>query len=140
MARTVLSPDLASMDQAMSTRAGFSSQRKFYDDMHFPKGFSRCGDFTTREAAILEQHGFAMKELAEGKRPPVTVEETQFVEVLSGKRGAETLFELIWLKYCKLCDGKPFYSVSDSPRSQGLNSSNILYDPDDSHYRGLEED
>ncbi|MGI2260117.1 DUF413 domain-containing protein [Shewanella sp. GXUN23E] len=140
MGSTAITSDFAGAEQPVTGSGAFLSHRKFYDDQHFPKGFNRCGDLTTKEAQILELHGVAMKELADGKRLPSTVEETQFVEVLSGKREAKSLFELIWLKYCKLCSGKPFYSVSDSPRSQGLNSSNILYDPDDSHYRGLEED
>lgn len=140
MARTALTTGLSGTEQALNATAGFITQRKFYDDTHFPRGFHRCGDFTTKEASLLETHGWAMKELAEGARLAATVEETQFVEVLSGNRVAETLLELIWLKYCRLCNGKPFYSVSDSPRRQGPMTSNILYDPDDSHFRGLEED
>ena len=62
MARTVLPPDLASMDQTLSAHAGFICQRKFYDDVHFPRGFSRCGDFTTKEAGILENYGWAHRD------------------------------------------------------------------------------
>ncbi|BDM64622.1 hypothetical protein NFHSH190041_20740 [Shewanella sp. NFH-SH190041] len=124
--------DLAGMEQHTSAQGGFISYKRFYDDTHFPRGFSRCGDFTTKEAQLLEQHGHAMQALARAERVPVTVEETQFVEVLSGQRAAETLLERIWLKYCKLCAGKPFYSVSNSPR--GLGSHTILYDPDDAPY------
>lgn len=51
-----------------SVAASFVSQKRFYDDANFPKGFKRSGDFTNKEAELLELHGHAMKNLAEGKR------------------------------------------------------------------------
>ena len=36
-------------------RQAFVSQRQFYDDQNFPRGFSRSGNFTLLEASILEQ-------------------------------------------------------------------------------------
>ncbi|MCF1429026.1 MAG: DUF413 domain-containing protein [Shewanella sp.] len=118
MGSTAITPDFADAKQPLTGPDAFLSHRKFYDDEHFPKGFNCCGDLTTKEAQILENHGVAMKELAEGKRLPSAVEEIEFVEVLSGKREAKSLFELIWLKYCRISNGKPFYTVSDNPRRQ----------------------
>ena len=42
-------------------RQAFVSQRQFYDDQNFPRGFSRSGNFTLLEASILEQHGIVLK-------------------------------------------------------------------------------
>jgi len=42
-------------------RQAFVSQRQFYDDQNFPRGFSRSGNFTLLEASILEQHGVVLK-------------------------------------------------------------------------------
>ena len=47
---TAMSNDISLLRQA------FVSQRQFYDDQNFPRGFSRSGHFTLLEASILEQH------------------------------------------------------------------------------------
>lgn len=95
----------------LGSQSSFQSKKRFYDDANFPKGFRRCGDFTNKEAELLETHGEAMKALAEGSRPPVTVEEAQFVDVMRTNQAPGSLLEQIWLKYCKLAQGKPFYAV-----------------------------
>ncbi|GGP50294.1 hypothetical protein GCM10009347_16660 [Shewanella algicola] len=89
----------------------FRSTKRFYDDANFPKGFKRCGDFTSKEADLLEQHGQAMKNLADGTQLPCNVDEDQFVQVLQGKMTPSTPLELLWVKYCRLAKGKPFYAV-----------------------------
>lgn len=89
----------------------FRSTKRFYDDANFPKGFKRCGDFTSKEADLLEQHGQAMKNLADGTQLPCNVDEDQFVQVLQGKMTPSTPMELLWVKYCRLAKGKPFYAV-----------------------------
>ena len=35
----------------------FSVTRRYFDDKNYPRGFSRHGDFTIREAQTLEQFG-----------------------------------------------------------------------------------
>lgn len=91
--------------------ASFVSHKRFYDDTNFPKGFKRSGDFTSKEAELLELHGHAMKNLAEGKALPCTADEAQFVEAAKGNIAPSSLLEQIWLKYRKLAQGKPFYAV-----------------------------
>jgi len=44
-------------------RQAFVSQRQFYDDQNFPRGFGRSDNFTLLEAIILEQHGVVLKGL-----------------------------------------------------------------------------
>lgn len=96
------------------TATSFVSNRAFYDDANFPHGFKRCGDFTNKEAEQLEQYGVAMRELANGRRAPATLDEQHFIDVASGKANAETALEKLWAKYTKLAMGKPFYAVVGS--------------------------
>lgn len=56
----------------------FITTNRFFDNKHYPRGFSRHGDFTIKEAQLLERHGYAFNELDLGKREPVTEEEQLF--------------------------------------------------------------
>ncbi|MGX9462093.1 DUF413 domain-containing protein [Shewanella sp. A14] len=93
------------------TSSSFRSTKRFYDDANFPKGFKRCGDFTSKEADMLELHGQAMKNLADGSQLPCNVDEDQFVQVIQGNLPPSAPMELLWAKYCRLAKGKPFYAV-----------------------------
>ncbi|MBT1445877.1 DUF413 domain-containing protein [Shewanella sp. JM162201] len=90
----------------------FQSKKRFYDDANFPKGFRRSGDFTNKEAELLELHGDAMRALSEGSRQPLTTEEAHFVDVVRNNKAPGSILEQIWIKYCKLAKGKPFYAVT----------------------------
>jgi uncharacterized protein YifE (UPF0438 family) len=46
----------------------FTTTNRFFDNKHYPRGFSRHGDFTIKEAQLLERHGYAFNELELGKR------------------------------------------------------------------------
>ncbi|MGI1944663.1 DUF413 domain-containing protein [Shewanella glacialipiscicola] len=109
--QTFLSANKGSETFNGSATVSFNSQKRFYDDANFPKGFKRSGDFTNKEAELLELHGHAMKNLAEGKTLPCTAEEAQFVEVAKGNIAPSSLLEQIWVKYRRLAMGKPFYAV-----------------------------
>lgn len=77
----------------------FTTTNRFFDNKFYPRGFSRHGDFTIKEAQLLERYGFAFNELDLGKREPVTPEETQFVDVCRGQRAPTTEAERVWSKY-----------------------------------------
>ena len=64
----------------------FTTTNRFFDNKNYPRGFSRHGDFTIKEAQLLERHGYAFNELELGKREPVTDDEKQFVSVRSEER------------------------------------------------------
>jgi uncharacterized protein YifE (UPF0438 family) len=64
----------------------FTTTNRFFDNKNYPRGFSRHGDFTIKEAQLLERHGYAFNELELGKREPVTEDEKQFVSVCRGER------------------------------------------------------
>ncbi|MCH4565619.1 DUF413 domain-containing protein, partial [Halomonas sp. EGI 63088] len=53
----------------------FTTTNRFFDNKNYPRGFSRHGDFTIKEAQLLERHGYAFNELELGKREPVTEDE-----------------------------------------------------------------
>ena len=77
----------------------FVTTRRFFDNKHYPRGFARHGDFTIKEAQILERLGAAFDELDSGKRQPATEEERLFVAVCHGERSAATENEKVWIKY-----------------------------------------
>ncbi|MBC0404694.1 DUF413 domain-containing protein, partial [Escherichia coli] len=41
----------------------FTTTNRYFDNKHYPRGFSRHGDFTIKEAQLLERHGYAFNEL-----------------------------------------------------------------------------
>ncbi|WP_241609622.1 DUF413 domain-containing protein [Rosenbergiella australiborealis] len=91
----------------------FVTTHRFFDNKHYPRGFSRHGDFTIKEAQLLERFGFAMNELDLAKREPVTEEEQQFVEVCRGQRSASTEAEKVWSKYMsRIKRPKRFHTLS----------------------------
>ena len=73
----------------------FTTTNRFFDNKNYPRGFSRHGDFTIKEAQLLERHGYAFNELELGKREPVTEDEKQFVAVCHGEREPVTDAEQI---------------------------------------------
>lgn len=91
----------------------FSTNHRFFDNKHYPRGFSRHGHFTIKEAQLLERHGFAFNELDMGKRAPQTDEEKQFVSVCRGERMPETAEEKVWIKYLeRIRKPKRFHTLS----------------------------
>ena len=76
----------------------FTTTNRFFDNKHYPRGFSRHGDFTIKEAQLLERHGYAFNELDLGKREPATEDEKQFVSVCRGEREPQSEAERVWIK------------------------------------------
>lgn len=109
----------ASIDTIANGTVSFVSNKRFYDDVNFPQGFKRCGDFTNKEAELLEQHGQALKNLFEGIQLPCSPDEDQFLKVTQGLLLPTTPIELLWFKYTRLAKGKPFYAVVGTIHNQG---------------------
>lgn len=40
----------------------FTTTNRFFDNKNYPRGFSRHGDFTIKEAQLLERHGYAFND------------------------------------------------------------------------------
>ncbi len=100
----------------------FATTSRFFDNKHYPRGFSRHGDFTIREAQLLERHGYAFNELNLAKRQPVTDEERQFLEVCRGQREPRTEAERVWSKYMThIKRPKRFHTLSGGkPQVEGV--------------------
>lgn len=91
----------------------FISKQRFFDNKNYPRGFSRHGDFTIKEAQLLEKYGLAFKELDSEIRQPVTPEEKSFVSVCRGDKEASNEYEKIWLKYLHCVNrAKKFHTLS----------------------------
>ncbi len=59
----------------------FATTNRFFDNKHYPRGFSRHGEFTIKEAQLLQHYGNAFNELDLAKRQPPTEEERLFIAV-----------------------------------------------------------
>ena len=91
----------------------FIVTRRYFDDENYPRGFARHGDYTIKEAQVLEQFGQAFKALDKGERAPVTEEEESFVAFCRGEHPAETFFEKVWGKYrARIASAKRVYTLS----------------------------
>ena len=109
----------------------FLTNRRFYDDKNYPRGINRSGDYSISEVQILEKHGVALLEIANGKREAVTDEEKQFKAVCDGERAAQTKIEKTWLKYQnKVLSPKQFHTLFGSRKvnDDGDNTSPDIED------------
>ncbi len=100
----------------------FATTNRFFDNKHYPRGFSRHGDFTIKEAQLLERYGYAFNELDLAKREPVTEEEHLFLEVCRGVREPQTEAERVWSKYMtRVKRPKRFHTLSGGkPQMEGV--------------------
>lgn len=91
----------------------FITTNRFFDNKHYPRGFSRHGDFTIKEAQLLERFGHAFNELDAGKRQATTEDEQLFVAVCRAEREPVTELEKVWFKYLvRTRHPKKFHTLS----------------------------
>lgn len=83
----------------MQAQASFVANKRFFDDRNFPYGFRRSGDFTLKQAELLELCGHHMMALEQGTIEPSNDEEVHFVSVCRGECPAETAEEKTWVTY-----------------------------------------
>lgn len=84
----------------------FYSKSSFYDAVHFPHGFARSGHFTKKEADLLTESGYIIKQLAQGNIQAESPEQKAMLEVIQGLKPIETTYERIWEKYMLLTQRK----------------------------------
>lgn len=97
-------------------------ERPFHDDVNYPRGFSRSGDFSINDSAILKDYGTTMKQLYDGTLLPVNEAEKQFVEVVNGKAEARNAYERVWLKYIQKTSKRTFHTLNSKVRSGSNNN------------------
>ncbi|GAA6206614.1 MULTISPECIES: DUF413 domain-containing protein [Thalassotalea] len=95
----------------MTTIHGFIQTDRFYDDVHFPRGFSKSGDFTIADAELLSVIGKRLLMLEQGEVLPENQVEEKFVFSCKSGNEGETKIEILWQKYKKLTQYKPFHSL-----------------------------
>jgi uncharacterized protein YifE (UPF0438 family) len=95
----------------MTLIQGFIFEDKFYDDVNFPRGFGKSGDFTIAEAELLVNLGRRLFKLEQGLCKPENQVEEQFFKVCVSQLEGQTKIELLWKKYKKLTQYKPFHSL-----------------------------
>ena len=93
---------------------GFSLEDKFYDDLHFPRGFGKSGDFSIADADLLTDLGKRLLMLEKAQCEPKNNIEKRFVKVCKLQVEAQSKIELLWLKYKKLTQCKIFHSLHGS--------------------------
>lgn len=95
---------------------GFIAESPFYDDVHFPRGFSKSGNFTIAESELLTQVGKRLFMLEQGLSKPENAVEKQFVQFCTAQKEEElegqNKVEMLWTKYKKLTKYKPFHSLN----------------------------
>lgn len=77
----------------------FETNRVFYDSRRFPRGFSRSGDFSLKEAELLTRYGALLNDLTQGRMAPANPAQARLVEVTQGQTTAESALEKVWDKY-----------------------------------------
>ena len=108
----------------------FQTSRKFYDDVNYPRGISRSGDYSLKEVSLLENHGVAFLELANGNRAPANDIEIQFIKVCQGELSPTTAEEKTWVKYKnKTLTPKQFHTLFG--RNKVEDDPEIETEPDD---------
>lgn len=95
----------------MTLNHGFIQAERFYDDVHFPRGFSKSGDFTIADAELLSSVGKRLLMLEQGIVTPENQVEEQFVFLCKSEAEGQTKIELLWQKYKRLTRYKPFHSL-----------------------------
>lgn len=99
----------------MNVKHGFISTREYFDDLNFPYGFRKSGDFIIPEANMLSAIGLRLSQLDRQQVEPENETEQQFLKVCQGLKEASTPAERLWLKYKSL--------VSHRHEFHGLNNS-----------------
>lgn len=102
----------------MSETSVRNGARPFFDDINFPRGFSRCGIFTVQESAILQEYGHTLKSLLEGKIKAENEEEKQFVNTFNDATEPTTNIEKAWAKYLKALGPKSFYTLNSGSKAK----------------------
>lgn len=98
-----------------------NGKKRFYDNVKFPRGFAKSGDFTLAEEELLIQYGDTMQGLETGILTPENSEEKHFVKVLENPGKAKTKLERTWLKYIQLARGrKRFHTLNGKNKPENL--------------------
>ncbi|KZN66169.1 hypothetical protein N473_11415 [Pseudoalteromonas luteoviolacea CPMOR-1] len=95
------------MDKTIAElKEAFAAPKPFYDDKHFPRGFSRSGHFTLLESELLQQHGQLLRRLHQQETKPSNPLQQQFLDTFTQHTPPTNRIEKIWAKYLDLTTRK----------------------------------
>ncbi|AOT07132.1 DUF413 domain-containing protein [Pseudoalteromonas luteoviolacea] len=95
------------MDKTIAElKEAFAASKPFYDDRHFPRGFSRSGHFTLLESELLQQHGHLLRSLQKQELKPINPLQQQFLNTFSQQTPPTNRIEKVWSKYLELTTKK----------------------------------
>lgn len=77
----------------------FESKKAFYATEHYPYGLAKSGEYTKKQASLLELHGWAYQDLCSEEREPIGEEEKAFVLVCRGEMKPITDHEKVWVRF-----------------------------------------
>ena len=103
------------------------SSKSFFDDVNFPRGFSRSGEFTVLESNLLNDYGYSLQLLSNGTLMPENIEEVRFADVCTGREIAQSLVEKTWMKYISLASPRKYENVYGMGRPQNNFESGEYY-------------
>lgn len=104
---------------------GFVQANKFYDDVHFPHGFSRSGKFSIKESEQLMQVGRRLWDLEQGFVSPENQVEEGFVHMCKSGYEPETKIERLWVKYKEAIKTKSFHTLNGSTSKANDNNDQL---------------
>lgn len=88
-------------------------KKRFFDNVKFPRGFAKSGDFTLAEEELLITYGDTMLGLESGDLLPESAEEAHFIKAIENPVKAKSKLERVWLKYTQLARGrKRFHTLN----------------------------
>ncbi|MGR5175767.1 DUF413 domain-containing protein [Vibrio mediterranei] len=86
---------------------------RFYDNVKFPRGFAKSGDFTLAEEEILTFYGKTLLGLESGELEATNDEEKRLIKVTQMELAPESKIEKTWFKYISLARGrKKFHTLN----------------------------
>lgn len=92
---TIRNPDANQHATSAAEHARLRSERLTLPD-------EVLNELTTREAQLLTRYGRWLEGLAAGELAPLTLEQSRFVDVASGKLEPVTEYERVWIRYRSL--------------------------------------
>ena len=104
---------------------GFIQEGLFYDDVNFPRGFRKSGDFNISESELLTELGTRLTSLESGKGEPQNETEQAFVTMCKEQTPGNTRIEILWQKYKKMTTYRPFHSLNGSAQVQEASSASV---------------
>lgn len=102
---------------------GFVKAHKFYDDVHFPHGFSRSGKFSIPESEMLSQVGRRLWDLEQGFAGAENQVEKNFIEMCKTGGEPQTKVERLWVKYKESIKAKSFHTLSGGKKVNSIDES-----------------